>query len=118
MWCRAVGSSPSPVPARVEHLAPTIYNMCTQKPPHDYSEQLYGKYRDAFNKYINDKVLPSLREHRDEVLLKELYTRWGNHKLMVRWLSRFFNYLDRYYVLRHSLPALKDVGLLCFKGKA
>jgi cullin 1 len=36
-----------------------------------------------------------LREHRDEVLLKELYQRWCNHKLMVRWLSRFFNYLDR-----------------------
>ncbi|KAG2429454.1 hypothetical protein HYH02_014036 [Chlamydomonas schloesseri] len=97
------------------HLYTTIYNMCTQKPPHDYSEQLYSKYRDAFNKYINDKVLPSLREHRDEVLLKELYQRWGNHKLMVRWLSRFFNYLDRYYVLRHSLHPLKDVGLLCFK---
>ena len=124
------------------------------------------------------RVLPSLREHRDEVLLKELYKRWQNHKLMVRWLSRFFNYLDRcaggpvasipllpvracslhaviaqstpctcmpahtrrgphtcththaararahththawrrYYVIRHSLHPLKDVGLLCFRG--
>jgi hypothetical protein len=34
----------------------TIYNMCTQKPPYDYSEQLYGRYREAFNSYINDKV--------------------------------------------------------------
>eukprot|EP00955_Chlamydomonas_euryale_P100752 365303-Chlamydomonas_euryale.AAC.39 len=34
----------------------TIYNMCTQKPPHDYSEQLYGKYREAFNQYITDKA--------------------------------------------------------------
>ncbi|GFR52348.1 hypothetical protein Agub_g14894 [Astrephomene gubernaculifera] len=97
------------------HLYTTIYNMCTQKPPHDYSEQLYGKYREAFNNYIKDRVLPSLLEHRDDVLLKELYQRWNNHKLMVRWLSRFFNYLDRYYVLRHSLHPLKDVGLLCFK---
>lgn len=102
--------------------------MCTQKPPFDFSEQLYTKYREAFNRYITDKVsssraavaacsacsqtrrwarsdpnsiagslqvMPSLREHRDEVLLKELYNRWQNHKLMVRWLSRFFNYLDR-----------------------
>jgi hypothetical protein len=30
--------------------------MCTQKPPHDYSEQLYAKYREAFNTYISDKV--------------------------------------------------------------
>lgn len=188
--------------------------MCTQKPPHDYSEQLYGLYKEAFNKYITEKVseraagcrlracllvhlfsncmparlflfgpsrpmslilpdlsygsyfhssafelgytglhtrhvraslyswlsrrckasalqswltsllaaifksdnmprlcdsfrlsspfmvacaqvMPSLQEHHDEVLLKELFTRWNNHKLMVRWLSRFFNYLDR-----------------------
>jgi len=41
------------------------------------------------------QVLPSLHEHRDEVLLRELLTRWNNHKVMVRWLSRFFNYLDR-----------------------
>jgi Cullin family len=139
--------------------------MCTQKPPNDYSEQLYTRYREAFSNYINDKVgrrharavrapqssehrllpatihnppsmppllhllilayyycavcqvLPALREHRDEVLLKELLERWGNHKVMVRWLSRFFNYLDRYYVLRHSLHPLKDVGLLCFRGR-
>jgi cullin 1 len=41
------------------------------------------------------QVLPALREHRDEVLLRELLNRWNNHKVMVRWLSRFFNYLDR-----------------------
>lgn len=96
-------------------LYTTIYNMCTQKPPYDYSEQLYNRYRDAFNYYINHRVLPALREHRDDVLLRELWQRWGNHKLMVRWLSRFFNYLDRYYVIRHSLHALKDVGLLAFR---
>lgn len=62
------------------------------------------------------QVLPALREHRDDVLLRELLKRWDNHKLMVRWLSRFFNYLDRYYVIRHSLHPLKDVGLLCFRG--
>lgn len=107
----------------------TIYNMCTQKPPYDFSEQLYARYREAFKTYIastvrqlcrcaprcprrrrpidgrstplpktqppKKQVLPALREHRDEVLLKELYHRWCNHKLMVRWLSRFFNYLDR-----------------------
>lgn len=97
------------------NLYTTIYNMCTQKPPHDYSEQLYSKYKEAFNVYIGERVMPSLREYNDETLLKELYKRWDNHKLMVRWMSRFFNYLDRYYVLRHSLPPLKDVGLLCFR---
>ncbi|WMV10152.1 hypothetical protein MTR67_003537 [Solanum verrucosum] len=33
-------------------LCTRTYNMCTQKPPHDYSQQLYDKYREAFEEYI------------------------------------------------------------------
>ncbi|KAK6117363.1 hypothetical protein DH2020_048881 [Rehmannia glutinosa] len=96
-------------------LYTTIYNMCTQKPPHDYSQQLYDKYRESFEEYITSTVLPSLREKHDEFMLRELVKRWLNHKIMVRWLSRFFHYLDRYFIARRSLPALKEVGLTCFR---
>jgi cullin 1 len=106
---------PRATPTRADCPNSTIYNMCTQKPPHDYSQQLYERYREAFNEYITAKVLPALREKHGEHMLRELVKRWDNHKLMVRWLSRFFNYLDRYYITRHSLAALKDVGLLCFR---
>lgn len=41
----------------------TIYNMCTQKPPNDYSQQLYDKYREAFEEYITSTV--RIEEHRD-----------------------------------------------------
>ncbi|XP_073113914.1 cullin-1-like [Elaeis guineensis] len=97
-------------------LYTTIYNMCTQKPPHDYSQQLYDKYRESFEEYINLTVLPSLREKHDEFMLRELVKRWSNHKVMVRWLSRFFHYLDRYFIARRSLPALNEVGLTCFRN--
>lgn len=30
--------------------------MCTQKPPHDYSQQLYERYKDSCDKYIIDKA--------------------------------------------------------------
>ncbi|GLT79421.1 hypothetical protein SLA2020_509100 [Shorea laevis] len=93
----------------------TIYNMCTQKPPHDYSQQLYDKYRESFEEYITSTVLPSLREKHDEFMLRELVKRWANHKVMVRWLSRFFHYLDRYFIARRSLPGLNEVGLTCFR---
>lgn len=33
-----------------------IYNMCIQKPPKDYSEQLYEKYKDAFVEYLKSSV--------------------------------------------------------------
>ncbi|KAL5649397.1 hypothetical protein ACJX0J_040206, partial [Zea mays] len=93
----------------------TIYNMCTQKPPQDYSQQLYDKYRESFEEYIASMVLPSLREKHDEFMLRELVQRWSNHKVMVRWLSRFFYYLDRYFISRRSLTPLKEVGLTCFR---
>lgn len=40
----------------VFHVCRTIYNMCTQKPPHDYSQQLYDKYRESFEEYIISSV--------------------------------------------------------------
>lgn len=98
------------------------------------------------------QVIPALKDHREERLLAELHKRWNNHLVMTRWLSRFFNYLDRcgwgmiiyaciiaavsedevplvrknvlrevycscrYYISRHSLDSLNNVGLICFRG--
>ena len=33
-----------------------IYNMCTQKVPQEYSQQLYDKYKQAFEEYIRAMV--------------------------------------------------------------
>lgn len=63
------------------------------------------------------QVLPSIREKHDEFMLRELVKRWANHKVMVRWLSRFFHYLDRYFIARRSLPPLNEVGLTCFRDQ-
>lgn len=63
------------------------------------------------------KVIPSLREKHDEFVLRELVKRWPNHKIMVWWLLRFLHSLDRYFIARTSLPALKEVGLLCFRDR-
>ncbi|KAK4487293.1 hypothetical protein RD792_006100 [Penstemon davidsonii] len=92
-----------------------IYNMCTQKPPYDHSQKLYDKYKECMNEYIIVTVLPSLRKKHNEFMLMELVRRWSNHKVMVRWLSRFFHYLDRFFIARRSLPLLKEAGLKCFQ---
>eukprot|EP00850_Spirogloea_muscicola_P012722 SM000083S22769 [mRNA] locus=s83:517137:518922:+ [translate_table: standard] len=98
-----------------DRLPVTIYNMCTQISPLDYSQQLYDRYREAFKDYIQSMVLPALRERHDESMLRELVRRWGNHKIMVRWLSLSFNYLEHYFIARRPLPTLREVGLLCFR---
>ena len=59
--CTALPGWRLPGRASAEHVVPvcccsTIYNMCTQKPPHDYSEPLYKRYGNAFGTYITDKV--------------------------------------------------------------
>ncbi|KAI3679606.1 hypothetical protein L2E82_51146 [Cichorium intybus] len=89
------------------------YNICIQKAP-NYCQQLYDKYRETFEEYITSTVIPSLREKHDEFMLRELVRRWSNHKVMVLWLSRFFHYLDRYYIVRSYLLPLNEVGCVCF----
>ncbi|CAH2039071.1 unnamed protein product [Thlaspi arvense] len=96
-------------------LYTTSYNMCIQKPPNDYSQDLYDRYRKVFEDYSKQTVLPALKGKHDEYMLKEFALRWANNKVMVRWLSRFFCYIDRYYVARRSLSSLTDVGLICFR---
>ncbi|EGZ29899.1 hypothetical protein PHYSODRAFT_538079 [Phytophthora sojae] len=92
----------------------TCYNMCTQRSPYNFSEQLYDRHGQTFDAYLEKKVLPSLEQAHDEFFLQELVKRWTNHKLMMKWMTRFFMYLDRYYVKHHSLPTLDDAGLQSF----
>lgn len=95
-------------------LRSTVYTMCTQKPPNNWSEHLYNNYCDAVKDYLSARILPRIREKHDETMLKELVRRWENHKLMIRFLSHVFKYLDRFYVKRLSLPELADVGSQSF----
>ncbi|KAI3885924.1 hypothetical protein MKW92_005326 [Papaver armeniacum] len=93
----------------------TVYTMCTQRDPHDYSAEVYHRYKGVYDDYFS-KVLPAIQEKNDDVsMLQELVKRWANHKVMVSKLCRFFNYLDRFYIPRRKLPSLKDVGFGCFR---
>ncbi|XP_026438896.1 cullin-1-like [Papaver somniferum] len=93
----------------------SVYNLGS--PPSDYSEELYKRYEGVFIDYLSSKVLPAIQEKRDDdvSMLEELVERWDNHKVMVTKLSRVFHYLDRNYVVRKSLPSLKDAGFGCFR---
>jgi len=47
-------------------------------------------------------------------LMKELSIRWENHKIYVKWMDRFFTYLDRYYVKLQSVEPLHNRGYSIF----
>ncbi|XP_022842398.1 cullin-1-like isoform X2 [Olea europaea var. sylvestris] len=92
----------------------TVYNVCYPNPMGPEAEKLYDHYRKTFEDYISSKVLPSLRGKNDENLLRELLRRWNNHKTMVKWLSRFFHYLQRYFISKKKLPSLEGTGHSAF----
>ncbi|OMP10333.1 hypothetical protein COLO4_04603 [Corchorus olitorius] len=92
----------------------TVYTMCCTLPIGANSQKVYDKYKSIFEDYINSKVLPSLQGKKHEALLQELEKRWSNHKIMTRWLVRFFHYLDRYFVVTGKVPSTQEIGLSSF----
>jgi len=101
--------------ANYAELYTTVYNMCTQRTPNNWSEQLYRRYGEAMSDYVQRQVLPALKEKTDIPLMKELLHRWSNHKIYVKWMDRFFTYLDRYYVKLQSVEPLHNRGYSIFQ---
>lgn len=48
-------------------------------------------------------------------MLEALKKRWEDHEVMVKWMQRFFQYLDRFYVEMNSITKLSDQGFKIFK---
>ncbi|KAK3038968.1 hypothetical protein RJ639_027453, partial [Escallonia herrerae] len=95
-------------------LYTTVYTICAPNPLGPEVQKLYDQYKKTFEDYITSKVVPSLRGKEDEILLKELVKRWEDHKVMTRWLSRFFHYLDRYFLARRKLPTTSGTSFMIF----
>lgn len=105
-------------PNEYVNIYTVCYDMCTQRSPYNYSRELYNRHGETIERYLTTKVLPALREKVGQggtLLLSELKHRWANHQIMNKWLKKFFSYLDRYFVVHHTLPSLLDAGLRHFK---
>ena len=93
-----------------------VYNMAVQRPPNNYCEELYQRYKQFFEDYLNGTVLPALREQGGTLMIGEIGRRWNNHKdVMVKWMKKFFLYLDTYYTKRENLPNIQETGMRAFK---
>ncbi len=72
--------------------------MCIQRDPHNWSADMYDRYRKALQEYLTTYVAPNLCKAKvcfETDFLKEWVKRWHNHKLVVRGLSKLFMYLVR-----------------------
>ncbi|CAD7954020.1 unnamed protein product [Amoebophrya sp. A120] len=91
-----------------------VYNMCTQRTPNNWQQQLYQKYGETMNQYISKRVINGLEKRVGKDLLQALLKAWSNHQLYVKWMTRFFTYLDRYYVKLQAVPSLTARGYAIF----
>jgi cullin 1 len=91
------------------------YTLCTQK-TNNFASELQQRHTMVIENYLIQTVLPSLQDKSNLFLLQEINQRWTNHKLMNRWMSLFFQYLDRYHLQYHKLPCLHIIGLTIFKN--
>ena len=89
--------------------------MCTQKPPYNYSEQLYQKYIQTIEQVFVINVIPRLDESSEKELTKVIQDQWLCFRVFVKWMSSFFSYLDRFHTKRQALPCLKETGHAVFK---
>ncbi|KAL8433853.1 hypothetical protein ACSSS7_003569 [Eimeria intestinalis] len=79
------------------------------------NEDYAAIYTDCCDCGVFTKVLPSLENRRGPDLLEELLRRWDNHRTLVKWLQKFFAYLDRYYVKMYMEAPLVKRGIAIFK---
>ena len=87
--------------AQYSQLYTTVYNMCTQRSPYNWAEQLYKKYGETLTRYLQQTVVRSLAHKSPRELLREMTLRWENHKIYVKWLDRFFAYFSGYVFFTH-----------------
>ncbi|XP_050216126.1 cullin-1-like isoform X2 [Mercurialis annua] len=91
-----------------------VFDLSASHPLGDFTKELYDKYKQIFEDHITLKVLPCLREKNDQELLQELVRKWGNYKIITRWLSKFFWFLGRYYIPTRKLPSLQETSFIAF----
>jgi cullin 1 len=97
----------------------TIFNMCIQREPYNFSEPLYSYHGQALTDYFKKTVIPALSKARDKhglALLQEWNQRWRANKWVADGLRRMFMYLDRFYVPNsEDLLTMSESGFSLFR---
>lgn len=101
-------------------LYATVYDLCTTKVDTGSNgtgatELLYDRFAKCINEYLLDRVVPALKQKSKETLLPQAVRRWRDHTVVVKYLGKVFNYLDRYYTKHNNRDSLRDVGLKCYQ---
>ena len=92
-----------------------VYTMCEQEPPHNYSNQLYERYKQTVEQVFKDNVIPHLDIDHESGITSPIKKQWSLFCIFIKWMKSFFSYLDRFHTKRHGLPGLQETGYAVFK---
>jgi len=97
----------------------TIFTMCIQREPFNFSEPLYERHTESLKAYFKDSFVPKLEQSMNQhrvAFLKEWVLRWRCCKWAVEGMTRMFMYLDRFYVPNsEDLLSTSEQGYTLFK---
>ena len=116
LWVNPPGGTPKINNQEYLSTFTQVYTMCTQKPPYNYSEQLYERSKQTVEQVFNDNVIPNLDIDPESGITSEsIKTQWSLFCIFVKWMNSFFSYLDRFHTKRQGLPSFKDMGHAVFR---
>lgn len=100
------GFQESFVPLEYQKVYSKVYNMCTERTPRNFTEDIYNKHGEWFADWHANKVLPRFTGLSGDALLKSLAEAWTNHTKVDKHLNTFLYYVNRYHVTHNGRPTL------------
>eukprot|EP00756_Hemistasia_phaeocysticola_P006567 Hpha_TRINITY_DN13896_c0_g1::TRINITY_DN13896_c0_g1_i1::g.69912::m.69912/K03347/CUL1, CDC53; cullin 1 len=97
-----------------------VYDLCTKQrldatsASPQATEILYQRYQSLMEKYLSERQDGLRQGTSRDALLKNVVVKWTNHKIIVRWMQKLFQYLDRYFTKHNSRDSLRECGLKVF----
>ncbi len=89
-----------------------VLSLCDEL---DKAKDLNDYYNKTLKDHIKHTVVPKISTQTGDALLKEFVRQWNNYTILVHFMRKMFNYLDRYYLKNSSLQSLAMAALCYFR---
>lgn len=80
------------------------------------AEVLFQFLKDVLTKHLRNTCIRKLSELTANALLKEFMKQWSDYLILARWMSKVFNYLDRYYLKFSNMDSTILTSIKLFKS--
>jgi AraC-like DNA-binding protein len=77
---------------------------------------LFEYLKGVLTGHLRDTALTKLRALEGNALLKEFMRQWNNYLMLSKWMSKMFNYLDRYYLKFSNMDSTVLTAIKLFKS--